>query len=43
MFSGVRDPNAENLLYGVYTQLSQHDVDTRELVNAWTCRAPIAS
>ncbi|WP_323771804.1 quinohemoprotein amine dehydrogenase subunit beta [Antarctobacter sp.] len=32
MFSGVRDPNAENLLYGVYTQLSKHDVDTRELI-----------
>lgn len=32
MFSGVRDPNAENLLYGVYTQLSKHDVETRELI-----------
>lgn len=32
MFSGVRDPNADNLLYGVYTQLSKHDVDKRELV-----------
>lgn len=43
MFCGVRDPNAENLLYGVYTQLSQLDVDTSELINAWTCRTPIAS
>jgi quinohemoprotein amine dehydrogenase beta subunit len=32
MFSGVRDPNAPNLLYGVYTQLSKHDVETRELI-----------
>ena len=32
MFSGVRDPNADNLLYGVYTQLSKHDVDTKTLI-----------
>lgn len=32
MFSGVRDPNADNLLYGVYTQLSKHDVETQELI-----------
>ena len=32
MFSAVRDPNAENLLYGVYTQLSKHDVEKRELI-----------
>ncbi|WP_425101828.1 quinohemoprotein amine dehydrogenase subunit beta [Tropicibacter sp. S64] len=32
MFSAVRDPNAENLLYGVYTQLSKHDVETKELI-----------
>lgn len=32
MFTGVRDPNADNLLYGVYTQLSKHDVDTGELI-----------
>jgi quinohemoprotein amine dehydrogenase beta subunit len=31
-FSAVRDPNADNLLYGVYTQLSKHDVDTGELI-----------
>jgi quinohemoprotein amine dehydrogenase beta subunit len=32
MFSAVRDPNAENLLYGVYTQLSKHDIATGELI-----------
>lgn len=32
MFSAVRDPNAPNLLYGVYTQLSKHDVETGELI-----------
>lgn len=32
MFSAVRDPNAPNLLYGVYTQLSKHDVDKPELI-----------
>lgn len=32
MFSAVRNPQAPNELYGVYTQLSKHDVQTRELV-----------
>ncbi len=32
MFSAVRDPNQDNLLYGVYTQLSKHDVEKRELI-----------
>lgn len=32
MFSAIRDPNAPNLLYGVYTQLSKHDVETGELI-----------
>lgn len=32
MFSGVRDPNNEDLLYGVYTQLSKHDVAREELI-----------
>lgn len=32
MFSAVRNPNAENELYGVYTQLSKHDLATDELV-----------
>jgi len=32
MFSAVRDPNDKSLLYGVYTQLSKHNVDTRELI-----------
>jgi quinohemoprotein amine dehydrogenase beta subunit len=32
MFSAVRNPVAPNELYGVYTQLSKHDVDTGELV-----------
>ncbi len=32
MFSGVRNPHAQNELYGVYTQLSKHDLATKELV-----------
>lgn len=32
MFSGVRDPNNDDLLYGVYTQLSKHDVAKQELI-----------
>lgn len=32
MFSGVRNPQAPNELFGVYTQLSKHDVDTGELI-----------
>lgn len=32
MFSGVRNPHAPNELYGVYTQLSKHDLATKELV-----------
>lgn len=32
MFSAVRNPAAPNELYGVYTQLSKHDVDTGELI-----------
>ncbi len=32
MFSGVRNPRAPNELYGVYTQLSKHDVETGELI-----------
>lgn len=32
MFSGVRNPQAPNELYGVYTQLSKHDVATKELI-----------
>ena len=32
MFSAVRDPNDKNNLYGVYTQLSKHDLATKELV-----------
>lgn len=32
MFSGVRNPVAPNELYGVYTQLSKHDVETGELI-----------
>lgn len=32
MFSAVRDPNNKNNLYGVYTQLSKHDLETKELV-----------
>ncbi len=32
MFSAVRNPKAPNELYGVYTQLSKHDVETKELI-----------
>lgn len=32
MFSAVRNPHAPNELYGVYTQLSKHDVETRDLI-----------
>ncbi len=32
MFSAVRNPQAPNELYGVYTQLSKHDVATGELI-----------
>ncbi|ADZ70910.1 quinohemoprotein amine dehydrogenase subunit beta [Polymorphum gilvum] len=32
MFSAVRDPNDKSKLYGVYTQLSKHNVDTKELI-----------
>jgi len=32
MFTAVRSPGAANELYGVYTQLSKHDLDTGELV-----------
>ncbi|MEZ5825406.1 MAG: quinohemoprotein amine dehydrogenase subunit beta [Geminicoccaceae bacterium] len=32
MFSAVRNPQAQNELYGVYTQLSKHDLETKELV-----------
>lgn len=32
MFTAVRNPRAENELYGVYTQLSKHDVETRKLI-----------
>ena len=32
MFSAVRDPNDKSKLYGVYTQLSKHDVETKELI-----------
>lgn len=32
MFSAVRNPKADNELFGVYTQLSKHDVDTGELI-----------
>ena len=32
MFSAVRNPSAPNELYGVYTQLSKHDVETNELI-----------
>lgn len=32
MFSAVRNPQAPNELFGVYTQLSKHDVDTGELI-----------
>lgn len=32
MFSAIRDPNDTSKLYGVYTQLSKHDVDKKELI-----------
>lgn len=32
MFSAVRNPRAPDELYGVYTQLSKHDVRTRTLI-----------
>lgn len=32
MFSAVRDPNDKSKLYGVYTQLSKHDLNKKELV-----------
>ncbi|PLX38441.1 MAG: quinohemoprotein amine dehydrogenase subunit beta [Hyphomicrobiales bacterium] len=32
MFSAVRNPKAPNELYGVYTQLSKHDLEKNELV-----------
>ncbi|MEO9530764.1 quinohemoprotein amine dehydrogenase subunit beta [Roseibium sp.] len=32
MFSAVRDPNDKSKLYGVYTQLSKHDLETKELI-----------
>ena len=32
MFSSVRNPHAPNELFGVYTQLSKHDVDKGELI-----------
>ena len=32
MFSGVRNPVAKNELFGVYTQLSKHDVEKGELI-----------
>lgn len=32
MFSAVRNPHARNELYGVYTQLSKHDVAKGELI-----------
>lgn len=32
MFTAVRDPNDANLLYGVYTQLSKHNLETGELI-----------
>ncbi len=32
MFSAVRNPKAPNELYGVYTQLSKHDLDSKTLV-----------
>ena len=32
MFSGVRDPNDKTKLYGVYTQLSKHDLEKKELI-----------
>lgn len=32
MFSAVRNPKADNELFGVYTQLSKHDLDTGDLI-----------
>jgi quinohemoprotein amine dehydrogenase beta subunit len=32
MFSGVRNPHAPSELYGVYTQLSKHDLEKKALV-----------
>lgn len=32
MFSGVRSATEPNILYGAYTQLSKHDLDTQELI-----------
>ncbi len=32
MFSGVRNPHKPNELFGVYTQLSKHDVDSGTLI-----------
>lgn len=32
MFSAIRDPNDKNKLFGVYTQLSKHDLETKELI-----------
>ncbi|KZL19898.1 hypothetical protein PsAD2_01720 [Pseudovibrio axinellae] len=32
MFSAVRSPVDQSKLYGVYTQLSKHDVETKELI-----------
>jgi len=32
MFSAVRNPKAPNELYGVYSQLSKHDVDSNKLI-----------
>ncbi len=32
MFSAIRDPKNDKHLYGVYTQLSKHDLETRELI-----------
>lgn len=32
MFSAVRNPTAKNELFGVYTQLSKHDVEKGELI-----------
>ncbi len=31
-FSGVRNPKAPNELFGVYTQLSKHDIETKKLI-----------
>jgi len=32
MFTAVRNPQKPNELFGVYTQLSKHDIDKRELI-----------